>query len=427
MLELLSSISFDYQTHLLTFRLLNQTHQFHADILSDMIGSPKARRDIYTAKGRKNVVFEQDCANFWRNISCEYEYQSGTAKASSIIHPVLKVAHRIIASLLFPQEEISKANKKELEVLWCMINKPAEVPHFGCWVIQKMLRSATSNGGQLHCGGMVSIIAEHLGLHLPNNPTNIIMGRTRLSIDVMETMHLFHRLPTGDIHWTVDGKEYIRIDNRNKKILNLANDIPSTNWKLRSNLGVTVDHSPPSSPPPAPTAGASSSSRPIPFSEHNLYMGEFARLNHRYTSLQQEVGDIYTGVAEITSDFQDYRNLQEENWAQQELRWAEQDQRWATQEQHNRNIHHLLSDIHRVLVLPTQSQQPSASQPQWPPYYPTDYPSRFPPYPPPVLNRTATLLSKHRGRCYTLSLGRGIHPCINPVACRLHVDLYILH
>ncbi|CAI9276718.1 unnamed protein product [Lactuca saligna] len=320
MLELLSSITFDYQTHLLTFRLLNQTHQFHADILCDMIGAPKARRDIYTAKG--------------------------TAKASSIIHPVLKVAHRIIASLLFPQEEISKANKKELEVLWCMINKPAEVPHFGCWVIQKMLRSATSNGGQLHCGGMVSIIVEHLGLHLPNNPTNIIMGRTRLSIDVMETMHLFHRLPTGDIHWTVDGKEYLRIESRNKKILNLANDIPSTNWKLRSNLGVTVDHSPPSSPPPAPTAGASSSCRPIPFSEHNLYMGEFACLNHRYTSLQQEVGDIYTGVAEITSDFQDYRNLQEEHWAQQELRWAEQDQRWATQVQHNRNIHHLLSDIH---------------------------------------------------------------------------------
>ncbi|CAI9273492.1 unnamed protein product [Lactuca saligna] len=285
MLELLSSITFDYQTHLLTFRLLNQTHQFHADILCDMIGAPKARRDIYTAKGRKNVVFEQDCANFWRNISCEYEYQSGTAKASSIVHPVLKVAHRIIASLLFHQEEISKANKKELEVLWCMINKPAEVPHFGCWVIQKMLRSATSNGGQLHCGGMVSIIAEHLGLHLPNNPTNIIMGRTH-------------------------GKEYLRIDNRNKKIPNLANDIPSTNWKLKSNLGVTVDHSPPSSPPPAPTAGASSSSRPIPFSEHNLYMGEFARLNHRYTSLQQEVGDIYTGVAKITSDFQDYRNLQ---------------------------------------------------------------------------------------------------------------------
>ncbi|CAI9297009.1 unnamed protein product [Lactuca saligna] len=147
---------------------------------------------------------------------------------------------------------------------------------------------------------MVSIIAEHLGLHLPNNPTNIIMGRTCLSIDVMETMHLFHRLPTGDIHWTVDGKEYLR---------------------------VTVDHSPPPSPPPAPSAGASSSSRLIPFSEHNLYMGEFARLNNRYTNLQQEVEDIYTGVAEITSDFQDYRNLQEEHWAQQELWWAEQDQR----------------------------------------------------------------------------------------------------
>ncbi|CAI9301893.1 unnamed protein product [Lactuca saligna] len=149
-----------------------------------------------------------------------------------------------------------------------------------------MLISATSNGGQMHCGDMVSIIAEHLGLYLPNNPTNIVMGRTRLSINFMETMHLFHRLPTGDVHWTVDGKEYLRIDRRNKKILNLANDIPSTTWKLRSNIGFTVDHSPPPSTPPAPTAGASSSSCPILFSEHNLYMGEFSRLNHRYTNLQ---------------------------------------------------------------------------------------------------------------------------------------------
>ncbi|CAI9298928.1 unnamed protein product [Lactuca saligna] len=181
---------------------------------------------MYTPQREENVVLKPNCACFWRSISCEYEYQSGTAKASSIIHPVLKVAHRIIASLLFPQEEISKANKNELEVFWCMINKPVEVPHFGCWVIQKMLRSAMSNGGQLHCGGMVSIIAEHLGLHLPNNPTNIVMGCTCLSIDVMETMHLFHRLPTGDVHWIVYRKEYLRIDIRNKKILNLANDIP---------------------------------------------------------------------------------------------------------------------------------------------------------------------------------------------------------
>ncbi|CAI9301892.1 unnamed protein product [Lactuca saligna] len=145
---------------------------------------------------------------------------------------------------------------------------------------------------------MVSIIVEHLSLRLPNNPTNIVTGRTHLSIDVMETMHLFHRLPTGDVHWIVDGKEYLRIDSRNKKIINLANNIPSTTWKLKSNLGVAIDHSHPPSPPPVPTAGASSSSHPIPFPEHN-----FAYLNHRYTSLQQEVGEIYTGVAEITLIF----------------------------------------------------------------------------------------------------------------------------
>ena len=90
-------------------------------------------------------MFEQSCRRFWKSISCEDEFQLGTSKASRIIHPVLKVIHRIIVSLLFPQEEISKANKKELEVLWCLINMLEEVPHFGCWVIQKMLKNALSN------------------------------------------------------------------------------------------------------------------------------------------------------------------------------------------------------------------------------------------------------------------------------------------
>ncbi|CAI9261777.1 unnamed protein product [Lactuca saligna] len=153
-----------------------------------------------------------------------------------------------------------------------------------------MLRNSMSNGGQLHCGGMVSLIAEHLGLHLPNNPTGIILGRTHLSLDVMETMHLFHRNPNVDVHWTVDGKEYLRIDSRNKKIRPLANDIPSTNWHVQSNLDVTATRRPPTTipNPPAPdaTTGASSSSHPIPFPEHNLYMGEFACLDHYYTRLQ---------------------------------------------------------------------------------------------------------------------------------------------
>ncbi|CAI9302388.1 unnamed protein product [Lactuca saligna] len=89
-----------------------------------------------------------------------------------------------------------------------------------------MLRNSMSNGGQLHCGGMVSIIVEHRGLHLPNYPTDVILGCTCLSIDVMESMHLFHRNPDGDVHWTVDGNAYLRIDSRNKKILALANDNP---------------------------------------------------------------------------------------------------------------------------------------------------------------------------------------------------------
>lgn len=87
-----------------------------------------------------------------------------------------------------------------------MIPKLEEVPHFGCWVIYKMLINYMSNGGQLHFGGMVSIVAEHLGLCLPNNFIDIILGCTRLSVDVMENMHLFHCKPNGDVYWTIDAQ-----------------------------------------------------------------------------------------------------------------------------------------------------------------------------------------------------------------------------
>ena len=58
--------------------------------------------------------------------------------------------------------------------------------------------------------------------------------------------------------------------------------------------------------PSVTSSAASSSAHPIPFPEHNIYMGEFVRLNTHYISLQKEVGKIYIGIVEHTSDFKDY-------------------------------------------------------------------------------------------------------------------------
>ncbi|CAI9282840.1 unnamed protein product [Lactuca saligna] len=118
-------------------------------------------------------------------------------------------------------------------------------------------------------------------------------------------MHFFHQNPNRDIHWTGDYEEYLRIDSRNKKILVLANNISSTTSHLQSNVVFTVIHRPATTtrhPPPPPT-GASILARPIPNLEYNIYMGEFAQLGQHYTSLQQEVGEIYMGVAKHTSEF----------------------------------------------------------------------------------------------------------------------------
>ncbi|CAI9303068.1 unnamed protein product [Lactuca saligna] len=125
---------------------------------------------------------------------------------------------------------------------------------------------------------MVSIIVEHLGLRLLNNPIDIIPGHTHLSVDAMGNIHIFHRKPNGDVHWTIDGQQYLHIDSRNKKILTIANYIPSTNWTLRSNLGIVIPRRPPNTTchPSIASSGASSLALPIPFPKHNIYMGDFA-------------------------------------------------------------------------------------------------------------------------------------------------------
>lgn len=128
-----------------------------------------------------------------------------------------------------------------------------------------MFKVTQSKGGQLYYGGMVSIIVVHIGIWIPNNPLDTIFGRNQLSFDAMEIMHLYYRQDNGNIHWTVNEKEYLQINGRNKKILDLASHFPSTNWKQRSNLGASLAPPPPitRSPPSFPLMSTSSSVGPV--------------------------------------------------------------------------------------------------------------------------------------------------------------------
>ena len=102
--EFLHCLSYKETSKTLSFRLLYKLCFLSLDALSEFVGAPTA--DTYgpgLGPGReKNKLFKAQ--DFWKQISGQEKYEARTAKASHIIHLVLKVAHRIIANVVYPQK-----------------------------------------------------------------------------------------------------------------------------------------------------------------------------------------------------------------------------------------------------------------------------------------------------------------------------------
>ncbi|KAI3768431.1 hypothetical protein L2E82_19102 [Cichorium intybus] len=383
-IEFLSSVEFNVHTTVLSFRMFNRSHQITQNQLCELIGAPVA--NTYDQRGKLNKLFHREVGPFWTRISTENFYRPSAAKASSIIHPVLKVTHRIIASILFPQEEISKAGLNELELLYCMINPGPKTPNFGSWIMYKLLKLSRSSSGQLHCGGIITLIAKHpaLGIRFPDN-LEIVRGERYLTSDVLEGMRLFRR-PQSDEIWQADGRDYLRVNNRNARILRLANPVSTTNWKPPSNMGIQLPapNLPPREPSPPPRQpqepGPSSSASSFP-PEHSLYMEQFSSINSQLADLRLDYQGIYDNLGEIDTH-------------QMELR-HDFEQFRENQYKHNQDVMSILSDIQRSVAFnpwqqqqplqPPQQQQQPGSQPLQPPQippYPYYPPYPYPPFPP---------------------------------------------
>lgn len=93
-----------------------------------------------------NEAFFLDCNHFLSRIT-GHEYNSSSVKATTLIHQVLKVAHRIFASILFPQEEFNKVGQKELELLWCSAYSLNLCPDFGEWLFTNFFNSTEVTTG----------------------------------------------------------------------------------------------------------------------------------------------------------------------------------------------------------------------------------------------------------------------------------------
>lgn len=105
-----------------------------------------------------------DSDQFWLQITGKRDYSSKNAKASKIHNPVLRYLHRVMACTIFGRGEPGTVRADELFLLWAMMHK-CQV-NTGYYLLSHLAQVAESTSGKIAVGGVVTYIAEHLGMDL---------------------------------------------------------------------------------------------------------------------------------------------------------------------------------------------------------------------------------------------------------------------
>ncbi|CAI9285866.1 unnamed protein product [Lactuca saligna] len=234
-----------------------------------------------------------------------HPYVSSYAKASSIIHHVMKVAHWILASLVAPREERNTISALELKILYATAHPDDNlIPHYGILLCNKLTRISTSRYGKISCGGIVSLFAKSAPVWAPypriHQP---LPGETYLTMGVLESMRIF-RAEDGNHNWTVGQNHNPRliIAPENRDILSLRHPNNFTNWKITPYLfpdsfseeedgerdesgGAAPQNSP-------PMGGASSSHQAGHPSYHQQHMDHFQSIHTRLDTYNQDLASL---------------------------------------------------------------------------------------------------------------------------------------
>ncbi|CAI9271383.1 unnamed protein product [Lactuca saligna] len=266
--------SFDLDHGVLSFRLMNQDHAISLDQINVIVGPPK--ENIF---GPNDRIPGYNDLTWWTDLTRQLPYVSSSAKASSLIHPVMKVAHRIVASLVIPKEERSTISTLELKILYAMAHPDDNLfPYYGSFL-------CTNSPASAHHG-----LAKYLML--------------ALSV-------YWQKEEDGNHNWTVGQNHDPRllITPENKDILALRRPNNFTDWQITPYLfpdslseeedGDDDDEAEEEPHHASPTGGASSSHYAAPPSYHQQYMDEFQLIHTRLNTYQQDI----TSLTQIFSSF----------------------------------------------------------------------------------------------------------------------------
>ncbi|CAI9304013.1 unnamed protein product [Lactuca saligna] len=160
-------------------------------------------------------------------------YDSASSVQTSIVHPVLKIALKIICNIIYAQIETTKAGKAELFLLWCMITGSYH-PHFGDLIIRRFHRViALCTSGAIRCGGLISVITHSLVPQSPPKYTFFTGDYFCLTLQNFRAMHMLRNAPSGFV-WMRGRSTYFKVTRPDA--IALPGPISETVWVLPSNI-----------------------------------------------------------------------------------------------------------------------------------------------------------------------------------------------
>ncbi|KAI3766999.1 hypothetical protein L2E82_17080 [Cichorium intybus] len=101
-------------------------------------------------------------------------YTSSRSKATDIIHPCIRLAHRILVCTIFAHKEVGQVGKWELYFLWCMTRAVPSIPDFASFFLQRDFHLVSFTGSDTIFGSPRPRIVEFN----PRIPDSWIITRT---------------------------------------------------------------------------------------------------------------------------------------------------------------------------------------------------------------------------------------------------------
>ncbi|CAI9270866.1 unnamed protein product [Lactuca saligna] len=205
-LEFLTTFNPEEEAQTVTFQILGEKRSLPHRVVNALMGAPV-----------DNLYYQQDPwprnfneHYFWQQITNEPQYSSSSLKASSIIHPCLCLAHRVLTCTIFARSEVGQISKAELFFLWCMTRENGPRPDFASFFFTKCYNLTTMDKGDIFIGGLITLIASRppLQLHLSTLPFEKASGPSSLDGNALRRMQLIRDSVVGPM-WILDNQPYL--------------------------------------------------------------------------------------------------------------------------------------------------------------------------------------------------------------------------